>query len=82
MRAIAISLAAVLAYATVPTVAAAQDDGAEEQREGSRSGNGRVEVTPYIEAAQVLTAELSPGDDVVTYTRLAAGVDAAGFDIP
>lgn len=39
---------------------------------------GGVGATPYIEAAQVLSAELSPGDDVVTYTRLAAGLDA-GF---
>lgn len=40
-------------------------------------GQGRLaEVTPYIEAAQVLTAELSPNDDVVTYTSVAAGVDA------
>lgn len=39
-------------------------------------GVGRVEIAPYIEAAQVLTAELSPGSDTVTYTRVAAGVDA------
>ncbi|MFC3096368.1 preprotein translocase subunit YajC [Alteraurantiacibacter palmitatis] len=51
---------------------------------GETSGSARgqssryVNVQPYIEAAQVLTAELSPGDDVVTYTRLAAGVDT-GF---
>ena len=51
---------------------------------GEASGSVRgqagryVDVQPYIEAAQVLTAELSPGDDVVTYTRLAAGVDT-GF---
>lgn len=45
------------------------------QRPARTSG---VDVQPYIEAAQVLTAELTPGDDVVTYTRLAAGVDA-GF---
>jgi hypothetical protein len=33
-------------------------------------------VTPYIEADQVLTSELSPGGDTVTYTSVAAGVDA------
>jgi hypothetical protein len=33
-------------------------------------------VTPYIEADQVLTSELSPGNDTLTYTSLAAGVDA------
>ncbi len=40
-------------------------------------GSGRVEVQPYIEISQIILAEISPGDDVVTYTQLAAGVDAA-----
>ncbi|MGZ3245672.1 MAG: preprotein translocase subunit YajC [Croceibacterium sp.] len=35
-----------------------------------------TEITPYIEADQVLSAEIAPGNDVVTYTTLAAGVDA------
>lgn len=39
-------------------------------------GVGRVEVIPYIEAAQILNAELAPGNDSLTYTALAAGVDA------
>lgn len=37
----------------------------------------RLQVQPYIEVSQVALAELSPGDDVVTYTQLAAGVDAS-----
>jgi hypothetical protein len=36
----------------------------------------RVSITPYIEASQILDADLS-GGDVLTYTSLAAGVDAA-----
>ncbi len=32
-------------------------------------------VQPYIEVSQVLTAELTPGDDVLTFTQLAAGID-------
>lgn len=55
----------------LPTVAFAQDAG-----NGAPSGP-RIEITPYIEADQVLSAELSPGSDVVTYTTLAAGVDAS-----
>lgn len=46
---------------------------------GSRraGGSGRVtEIAPYIEAGQIVTAELSPGDDVLTYSTIAAGVDA------
>ncbi|MEO0698217.1 MAG: preprotein translocase subunit YajC [Pseudomonadota bacterium] len=30
---------------------------------------------PYIEVNQILTAELTPGDDVLTFTQIAAGVD-------
>ncbi|MCB2061681.1 MAG: preprotein translocase subunit YajC [Novosphingobium sp.] len=48
-------------------------------RRSRGSGGGRVkhtEVTPYIEARQLVTAELSPGDDVLTYSVLAVGVDA------
>lgn len=33
-------------------------------------------VTPYIEAQQVVSAELSPGSEVLTWSTLAAGVDA------
>ncbi|MCT2399979.1 preprotein translocase subunit YajC [Novosphingobium mangrovi (ex Huang et al. 2023)] len=44
-----------------------------------RGGKGikRLEVTPYIEIDQILDAQLSPGNDVLTYTRAVAGVDAA-----
>lgn len=49
--------------------------GLEERESGERSA--RADVAPYIEAAQVVTAQLQPGDDVLTYTQLAAGVDAA-----
>lgn len=33
-------------------------------------------VTPYIEVQQVLDAELAGGNEVLTYTSVAAGVDA------
>ncbi|SMC86121.1 preprotein translocase subunit YajC [Novosphingobium sp. B1] len=39
-------------------------------------GGPRVTVRPYIEAVQNVLWELSPGDDVLTYSSLAAGVDA------
>ncbi|PKB25596.1 hypothetical protein B0I00_0798 [Novosphingobium kunmingense] len=35
-----------------------------------------VTVAPYIEASQVLLTQLSPGSDTLTYTSLAAGLDA------
>lgn len=34
-----------------------------------------VTVQPYIEVSQVVSAEITPGDDVLTYTQVAAGVD-------
>ncbi|VVT16130.1 preprotein translocase subunit YajC [Erythrobacter sp. EC-HK427] len=71
------TLTTLLAMALVPVSAQAQErdpggEGGEEYRSATRG----VEIAPYIEAAQVVTAELSPGDDIVTYTRVAAGVDA------
>ena len=43
-------------------------------RLGTRSK--KVTVAPYIEAQQVVSAELTPGDEVLTYSTLAAGIDA------
>src|SRR5690606_31872302 len=36
-----------------------------------------TDVTPYVEASQIVYAELQPGSDVVTYSQIAAGVDAS-----
>lgn len=41
-------------------------------RDGHRE---RLHLAPYIEAMQAVSAELSPGHDVVTWSALAAGVD-------
>ena len=38
--------------------------------------SGRVAITPYVEVGQIVDADLT-GDDVLTYSSLAAGVDAA-----
>lgn len=48
------------------------------EKAGKRGGKGakRIEIRPYIEVDQVVDAELSPGSDVLTYTQIAAGVDA------
>ncbi len=56
----------------VAAPALAQSDSAS----GSGQGARRVVVRPYIEATQILTADLG-GGDVLTYTSLAVGVDAA-----
>lgn len=36
----------------------------------------KVRLVPYIEAAQVLTAQIGNGGDVLTYTQLSTGIDA------
>jgi hypothetical protein len=50
------------------------------RRRGSESSDQRsgprVEITPFIEAQQVLVADLKDGGDVLTYSTVAVGVDA------
>ncbi|MFM7403594.1 MAG: hypothetical protein ACKO1N_05740 [Erythrobacter sp.] len=46
-----------------------QDDAGGQGQRGSRV------VQPYIEVGQIVSAQLSPGDDVVTFTQVAVGVD-------
>jgi len=57
--------------------AASPSDGQGKSSRGQRGRKPRrLEVTPYIEIDQIVDAQLSPGNDVLTYTQLAAGVDA------
>ncbi|SFG27723.1 hypothetical protein SAMN05518801_11356 [Novosphingobium sp. CF614] len=62
-----------------PAEASDPDPSSKAGKSGKRGGKGgkRVQISPYIEVAQVVDAELSPGNDVLTYTQLAVGVDAA-----
>ena len=62
---------------TLSLAAVAMSAPALAQDEGSGQRSRQVRVAPYIEANQVLTAEISPGSDTVTYTQVAAGVDLA-----
>lgn len=81
MRIATLGIICAFGAAALPTVATAQagSDGSDavssEQADGVRARQ-RTDVTPYIEAAQVLTHELESGSDTVTYTTVAAGVDA------
>lgn len=52
----------------------ATDDAPKAKRGGK--GHARLEVTPYIEAQQVVFSDLNSGD-VLTYSTVAAGVDAS-----
>ncbi|MFN3988888.1 MAG: preprotein translocase subunit YajC [Erythrobacter sp.] len=53
---------------------AAQDIGGGDGAAPGNAANIRA-VQPYIEVNQVLTAQLSPGNDVITFTQVASGVD-------
>ncbi|MGN3973120.1 preprotein translocase subunit YajC [Tsuneonella sp. SYSU-LHT278] len=68
MNRTAIALACAMTVAAVPAHA---------QERGSDDGRKAVRIGPYVEASHVLAAELSPGDDTVTYSQAAVGVDAS-----
>lgn len=84
----AAALAQSLDYSPVAEASSADDaapveghDRADRQEGRKLPGSGRggkrsrLKISPYIEAQQVVSAELSPGHDVVTWTSIAAGVD-------
>ena len=77
MRLIAVSVAAgmLAASASAQNVPRGGADGA--APEPLERSERRLAIAPYIEASQILTAQLSSGDDVLTFTQLAAGVDAS-----
>lgn len=52
-------------------------DSGDSESEGVAYGGGRTSIDPYIEANSLASWQISPGSDVVTYTQLAAGVDAS-----
>ncbi|MET1754803.1 preprotein translocase subunit YajC [Novosphingobium sp. RD2P27] len=49
---------------------------AQRGRDGGRGGRHAV-IIPYAELNQIVDAQLSPGDEVLTYTQVAVGVDAS-----
>ena len=66
-----------MSYGGGSSADAGDDEGdTSDDKRSSRSGK-KLTVTPYIEAAQVATARLSPGSDTLTYSTIAAGIDAS-----
>jgi hypothetical protein len=66
-----VPLLALSAFAVSAPVSAQQqfdEQGGDERTSFSR---------PYIEVSQILTAELTPGDDVLTFTQIATGIDTS-----
>jgi hypothetical protein len=60
-------LAGIAALAAMPVQA----------QDAPTESRGMIDIAPYIEIGQVVVAELSPGDEVLTYTEVAAGIDAS-----
>ena len=52
-----------------------EDTGTDDDISASTRRGPRYSITPYIEAQQVALFQIRPGDDVATYSVLAAGVD-------
>lgn len=61
--------AGLMAAAATPVLAQDASGGSAPRQRANRI------VQPYIEVSQVVSAEITPGDDVLTYTQVAAGVD-------
>jgi hypothetical protein len=89
---IKVAMLAGIAVIALPSVASAQqiasdwspmDDGqaassaaADEAPQAAPRSRPVVDFTPYIEVQQVLFADLDGGRDILTYTTVAAGIDA------
>lgn len=59
------------------TGASTPEPGRAAKRAERRRSQRQVDVSPYLEVGQVLTADLKNGGDVLTYTNVAVGIDAA-----
>lgn len=75
-RILAAALVGAGLAAAAPAPAFAQAQGFGQGGGGDAPGQrGNRVVQPYIEVGQVVSAEITPGSDVVTFTQVAAGVD-------
>ena len=59
-----------------PSAGAPASEGRAAKRAEGRRTQRTVDVSPYLEVDQILTADLKNGGDVLTYTNVAVGVDA------
>ena len=79
VRSIKSALLATAFAAVCVSPAYAQDQSSDQTSGGeggdSASQRGNRAVQPYIEVSQIVSAQLTPGDEVLTFTQLAAGVD-------
>ncbi len=73
--AIAFAALAIAAPLNAQSYAGAGEESAEDSDEETPRLR-RSQINPYLEASQIFSWQFSPTDDTVTYTQLAAGVDA------
>lgn len=78
-RLIACATAALVSVQAAPLAAQSYQgaDASDAEADGVGAGRGRVSINPYIEASSIASWQISPISDVVTYTQIAAGVDAS-----
>ena len=70
------ALAQSIGYGSVDGADAGGDEPSSSHSRGhARGGRGGSSLEAYIEAGQIVTAELSPGNEALTYTRVAVGVE-------
>lgn len=65
------------AYGSAEPETVAREVPVKNSRKGEGRSGKRVDVVPYIEAQQVLVADLKGGGHVLTYSTVAAGIDAS-----
>ncbi len=76
MRIASLRMAALVGLVGLASLTAHASAVAQNQGQASNQSQGSATtVQPYIEVNQVLTAQLTPGDEVLTFTQIAAGVD-------
>ena len=70
------ALAQSIGYDSVDGADAGGDEPSSSHSRGhARGGRGGSSLEAYIEAGQIVTSELSPGNETLTYTRVAVGAD-------
>ena len=71
------SLLAVFMVCAMPVYAQTNTPSADRVERGQAASERHLAIEPYIEANSIAVWQFSPSNDVVTYTQLAAGVDAS-----
>jgi len=72
-----LAILAALAMASPLCARGSEQSGFQDSGDADQDVGGRTRVDPYIEFSNVANWQISPDSDVVTFTQVVAGVDAA-----